>query len=238
MKAFILFNNAETHRAQQIETLINKCPFPVIAVDAVFPSIIHVPFQRRLLQLAQQRTGYPMTAAELGCLLGHRKIWSAIVAENEGSNHHYLVLESDSQIQDMSWLEKNFDALTAGSDLFFWGAFDGRMKLFSSSTTPIDDLYRVGEPLINSLYCTYGYSLTARAAALLLRKTSRISYPVDHFKRYFSAREIRIRGILPQVISSNNAGGSQTRPGLRRNISSLLFDRLIDLKNEFITRLR
>ncbi|MFM7645869.1 MAG: glycosyltransferase family 25 protein, partial [Sphingomonadales bacterium] len=220
------------------QQLAGKAPFPLVAVDAVFPAITRIPFLAKLLRLAKQRTGYPMQAAELGCLLGHRKIWRMILAENSGAGKHYLVLESDSQIQDMNWLTRNFDALTTGSDLFFWGAFDGRIKLFSSSATKVDDTHRVGEPLINSLYCTYGYSLTSQTAALLLRKTAHLTYPVDHFKRFFSRGEISILGILPQAICSTNAGGSQTRPGLQSNLFDLLFDRLIDLKNDLLTRFR
>ncbi|MFM7646096.1 MAG: hypothetical protein ACKO41_05205, partial [Sphingomonadales bacterium] len=63
MKAFILFNKAETHRALQIEQLAGKAPFPLVAVDAVFPAITRIPFLAKLLRLAKQRTGYPMQAA-------------------------------------------------------------------------------------------------------------------------------------------------------------------------------
>ena len=238
MKAYLLFNAAESHRFSHLDRLIKSAPFPIETIDAIFPALTPVPFQQRLLELAFRRTGYPMVAAELGCLLGHRKIWRAIVASKGDPQAHHLILESDSQIHDVDWLARHFDSLTKGTDLFFWGAFDGRMKLFSSLSQRIDGSYRVGEPLINSLYCTYGYSITPKTAALLLRKTAQISYPVDHFKRYFLPGEICIRGILPQLISGINSGGSQTRPSFKATFYSNIFDRLIDIKNDLLTRFR
>lgn len=237
MKAFILFDAEEKHRTASIHELIGKAPFPVVPVEAVFPSKVRVPLQERLLALARSRTHYPMVAGELGCLLGHRKIWRSILAERSDPSQHFLVLESDSCLLDMDLLASCFEEWTKGSDLFFWGAFDGRTKLFASGARQVTPTHKIGEPLINSLYCTYGYSLTPLTARLLLRRTASITYPVDHFKRYLRAGELDIRSVVPQLISGVNTGGSQTRPWLRTNLYSFLFDRVVDIKNELLTRI-
>jgi GR25 family glycosyltransferase involved in LPS biosynthesis len=177
-----------------------------------------------------------LAAAELGCLLGHRKIWRLILSEPGNSNQHYLIVESDSIMADANFFTSNFNRLTKDTDIFFWGAFDGRMKLFSSTVSLVSEKYRVGTPLINSLYCTYGYSLNKKMASWMLNQTARITYPCDHFKRYFQLNEVRIGGVLPEVIRSNNSGGSQTRPGFGNKLYWYFFDKLVDLKNELITR--
>jgi GR25 family glycosyltransferase involved in LPS biosynthesis len=238
MKAFILHSPLEQKRAEQIALTKSTATFPIQSVDAIFPSYTRIPFLEKLLATAHQRTGYPMVATELACLLGHRKIWKMIVAEPSEPRQHYLILESDSSIVNPSLLNDVFAELTNNYDLFFWGAFDGRAKLFFSTQKKIVGEYRVGTPLINSLYCTYGYSLTKDMASLFLEKTNKITYPVDHFKRYFSTDEIKIGAVLPELVKSTNAGGSQTRPGLSHTLFSYCFDRLVDVKNELLTRLR
>lgn len=238
MKAFILHSHLEQKRAEQIAQLKSTAPFPIQSVGAIFPSQTRIPFLGKLLTLAHQRTGYPMVSTELACLMGHRKIWKLIVAGPSEPGEHFLVLESDSSIVNPFLLRDLFTGVTTGFDLFFWGAFDGRAKLFSSTQKKIVGDYRVGTPLINSLYCTYGYSLTKDMASLFLEKTNKVTYPVDHFKRYFSTDEIKIGAVLPELIKSTNTGGSQTRPSLSHSLYSYCFDRLVDVKNEFLTRFR
>jgi GR25 family glycosyltransferase involved in LPS biosynthesis len=78
MKGFIITAPHEQLRLAHVQALINLVPFPVERVLAVYPSTQRIPFQDRLLALAYQRTGYQMTAAELACLLSHRKVWRKI----------------------------------------------------------------------------------------------------------------------------------------------------------------
>jgi hypothetical protein len=82
----------------------------------------------------------------------------------------------------------------------------------------------------------YGYSLNKKMASWMLKRTARMTYPGDHFKRHFRPEDVSIGGILPEVISGNNKGGSQTRPGFGNKIYWYFFDRLVDFKNELITR--
>jgi GR25 family glycosyltransferase involved in LPS biosynthesis len=238
MRAFILHSPLELHRADQIAHLKGSVPFPIQSVDAIFPSQVRIPFLKKLLALAYERTGYPMVATELACLLGHRKIWKIIAATQAQPRQHFLILESDSRFTDPTLLVTKFTEITKEYDLFFWGAFDGRAKLYSSTRKKINKPYEVGTPLINSLYCGYGYSLTKETASIFLEKTKKISYPLDHYKRYFSCNEIKIGAVLPELIKSTNNGGSQTRPTFKYSLYNYCFDRVIDFKNELLTRFR
>jgi hypothetical protein len=74
------------------------------------------------------------------------------------------------------------------------------------------------------------------AAALLLQRTKKISYPVDQFKRFFGQKEIRLGGVYPEIITGNH-GGSTIR-NKESVLRKKLFLLLLDLKNNLICSLR
>ena len=235
MKGFIITAPHEQLRLAHVQALINLVPFPTEKVLAIYPSIQRIPFKDRLLTLAYQRTGYPMTAAELACLLSHRKVWRKIVKEEVDNSAHYLILESDAVLLDPAFFKQKHSHLTNGTDLFLWGGYEGRIKLFQSTLLKNTAPYSIGEPFLKSMYCAYGYSLNKRTARLFLKKTSKISYPVDHYKRYFYRGEIKMRSVLPEIITANkldlNIPQARKRGGLFK-----LFLQVIEWRNQLITR--
>ena len=168
--------------------------------------------------------------------MSHRLVWRRIVASDVHPDQHFLILESDSQLQNLKMLTNDYNKLTSEKDLFFWGAWEGHMQFFKSSVKQHHSSHKIGEPFIKTVYCTYGYSLNKKAADLLLRRTSKISYPVDQFKKFFTQEELRLGGILPEVITGNQSG-STIRKG-----ESVLFKKaflmVLDLKNYLICSLR
>jgi len=236
LKAFLITAPHETQRREQVSHLFKTLPFFVHTVDAVYPTHHRIPFQEKLIALSEERTGKALLPGELGCLMSHRKIWRNIVREQGNEQQHFLILESDSELNDPSVLSTYFSELTAEKDLFFWGAWEGHMKLFLSSKSGLQSQYTIGEPFIKTTYCTYGYSLNKTAARLLLKRTARISYPVDQFKRFFKQNELRMGGILPEVITGNNSEST-----IRERESKLLkkiFLHVLDFKNNLICNLR
>ena len=153
MKGFIITAPHEQLRLAHVQALINLVPFPTEKVLAIYPSIQRIPFKNRLLTLAYQRTGYPMTVAELACLLSHRKVWRKIVKEEVDSSAHYLILESDAVLLDPVYFKQKYSHLTKDTDLFLWGGYEGRIKLFQSTLLPHAAPYQIGEPFLKSMYC-------------------------------------------------------------------------------------
>jgi GR25 family glycosyltransferase involved in LPS biosynthesis len=236
MRGFLICDESETHRKAHIEQILIDAPFHIELVPAVYPGKQHVPFRDALISCSKQRTGKELLMGELGCLLSHRRVWSMIMKDAKKDDEHFLVFESDSMIADSVFLKNNFASLTDDKDIFFWGAWEGHMKLFKSSRKVIDGAYSVGTPFIKTTYCTYGYSLNKKAATLLLKRTNKISHPVDQFKYFFKQDELRIGGVLPEVIM-----GNQINSTIRQK-ENLFFKNaflaLLDLKNNIICSLR
>jgi hypothetical protein len=215
-RAFILFAEHETERQSHVKTL--RAVLPALeVVEPVFPSRTNVPFLATMVEKSRSRTGKALLPTEIGVILSHRKIWAKIAKEN--TNEHFLVLESDSRILKPELLKPQ----TAEKyDLFFWGAWNGYASLKRSTVKN-----RVGEPLIKSVYGAYGYSLNAKAAAYLLKKTAQVAYPVDMYKRFVNPAEISLGAIVPEVISTWRTSDSLIRRESRGHLLTAELIRLI-----------
>jgi GR25 family glycosyltransferase involved in LPS biosynthesis len=215
-RAFVLFAEHETERQSHVEAL--RAVLPALeVVEPVFPLQIHVPFLEAMVEKSRARTGKALLPTEIGVILSHRKIW-AIIAQ-EKTNEHFLVLESDSRILKPELLESE---TSEKYDLFFWGAWNGYASLKRSTVKS-----GVGEPLIKSVYGAYGYSLNAKAAAYLLKKTAQVAYPVDMYKRFVDPAEISLGAIVPEVISTWRTSDSLIRKESRGHLLTAELIRLI-----------
>jgi GR25 family glycosyltransferase involved in LPS biosynthesis len=191
-----------------------------------------VPFLQQLIKQSKIRSGKALSLSEIGCLLGHRKIWQDIVKIPVDDSKHFLVLESDSKLNDLNELESNFREFTNFYDLFFWGAWEGNARIKKSTILYEKNNRVVGEPLIKSVYCTYGYSINKKAAKYLLSKTSKISYPVDMFKHFINPKEIKIGAIRKELISTWGDLKSYIRTNnLVANIKRFLIVSIFDCRN-------
>ncbi len=215
-RAFVLFAEHETERKAHVEAMRSALP-ALEVVEPVFPSRVHVPFLEALIEKSHSRTGKGLLPTEIGVILSHRKVWRMIARES--SNKHFLVLESDSRILKPELLQSE----TAEKyDLFFWGAWNGYASLKKSTVK-----HGVGEPLIKSVYGAYGYSLNAKAAKYLLKKTARIAYPVDMYKHFVDPSEISLGAIVPEVISTWRTSDSLIRRESRRHLLTAELIRMI-----------
>lgn len=228
MKTFIITSSIEQERRANVEQLLAQLPDACI-VEAVYPSRIHVPFLESMMQLSEQRTGKRLVPGEIGCLLSHRKVWRSILDAEADEQTHFLVLESDSVINEKALLLNH----RPDADLFFWGAWLGHMRLQRSSRKALNNRFAVGVPFIKTVYCTYGYSLNKKAAAHLLKQTACIGYPVDQFKYIIDTRLLRIGGIVPEVISGGAMGSYINQPGFH-HWQQQVFLKLLDIKNNLI----
>lgn len=237
MKTFILFSKYEQARAANV-ALLRSCLPHAELVDAVYASKQKIPFLQKAMDCARLRTGIPLLAGEIGCLLSHRNIWRKIMEGPGNASDHFLILESDSTINNLAAFNTFLDASDASVspqiyDLFFYGAWDGNMQLFRSTKKQLNPDYTIGEPFIKSIYCTYGYSLNKKAAALLLKRTGLFNYPVDQFKRFFLQHELKLGGIMPELVSTCGAD-SHIRKKPVFTLVNDVFLTLLTIKNKLI----
>jgi GR25 family glycosyltransferase involved in LPS biosynthesis len=205
---FIVYGPFDTGRASQVELLQQQLPKSEI-IEPIFPRKQKVPFLSDLLENAFNRTNRNILPEEIGVFMSHRKIWRII--EKLDSNKHYLILESDSKLMDTTTLKEQFSIVEKTYDIFFWGAWNNHVSIKRSTKKMVNHVYRIGTPMIKSLYGTYGYSLNPATAKYLLKQSKKINHPVDYYKCYVNPNEIRMGAIQPEVISTWQTTESNVR---------------------------
>jgi GR25 family glycosyltransferase involved in LPS biosynthesis len=234
MLTYLVTSKDEIERYEHVASL--RMLFPnLIPIEAIYPSKIHVPFYKQIKSISKKRTGNMLSDGAIGCLLSHRLIWRNFL--NQVDQEYCLILESDSKIENIDLIYHHESFISSKYDLFFFGAFDNRMKLFQSSRVKVFDHYYIGTPLINSLYCTYGYSINKTAAKYLLDNTSKFNYPVDYWKLRLQKNPLRVGGILPNIITTVTTFESTINKS-SKNIYNIIFDKVVDIKNSIITFLK
>ena len=231
MLTYLVSSKYELERINHIEALKNLFP-GVVSIEAIYPKKTHIPFYSQIKSISKTRTGAALSDGALGCLLSHRAIWRRFL--NQQDQDFCLILESDSKIDNLAMIQTQAVSIKVQYDLFFWGAFDNRMKLLQSTKMDLVEPYQIGTPLVHSLYCTYGYSVNKTAAKFLLESTKKFNYPVDYWKSRLKNSPLRVGGILPNIITTVNSFKS-TISHSNQNIFVQLFDTMINLKNSIIS---
>lgn len=231
IKAFILFGQWDKNRSDlldQVQKEIND----LTLIAPFFPKYQKVPFLNQLIRLSKERTGTALSPAEIGVLLGHRAIWRKILNLEGDPAQHFLVLESDSKLNNPSLLKDKFNQYTENYDLFFWGAWDGHARIHKSSIQFRIQEYIIGTPLIKSVYCTYGYSLNKKAAKYLLKATGKISYPVDIYKKFIEPGSLKMGAARPEIIGAwyNTPSTIQVQSKLNK-VKRFLIVQIFDFRN-------
>ena len=199
--AYAIFSTVEINRKSQLNELIKTFP-GLVKVDAIFPNKTKVPFLQKIINTSFERTGRKLLLNEVGVLLSHRSVWTCIKKNNTPDNVHYLILESDSKILNIEILIKNFDFVQDNYDCFFWGAWNGHSSIIKSSISRKLNNFKIGEPMFDSIYGAYGYSINSKTAKYMLEKTNKVAFPVDIYKRFISKSDIKIGTILPAIIGT------------------------------------
>ena len=201
IRGYIITAAHETSRAAKVQLLMQQLP-GLQKADAIYPLRDRVPFCNRILSKSRNRSGRAFMAGELGVLLSNRRIWMEI-QHHPDEQEHFLILESDSHLNNPEFLRAKFHALTQGVDLFFWGAWLGHMVLLKSTRQKMEDGYTVGTPFLRSVSGAYGYSLNKKAAKHLLERTGKFMHEVDEFKRYIDPNYLKLGGVSPELISQS-----------------------------------
>lgn len=243
IRAWVIAAAHETERAAHIQLLATQLP-GLQQMEAIYPTRQKVPFINRLIAITKQRTGTALNKGEIGVLLSNRAIWKRIVKEARNESEHFLILESDSVINDAAMLHQQYQQVQNDYDLFFWGAWLGHAQILRSTkkkiqlTTPhpspegFSTSYAIGMPFYKTICSGYGYSLNKKAAAYLLKRSNKIAYPVDEFKRYANPQDLRWGTIKPEIISQGK--GTTTIGHSGNPILEKIWISLLDIRNAVI----
>jgi GR25 family glycosyltransferase involved in LPS biosynthesis len=229
---FIVYGPFDTGRSGQVELLKQSLPENQI-IEPIFPRKQKVPFLNDLIKNAYTRTKRNVLPEEIGVFMSHRKIWRII--EKLDHNKHYLILESDSKLIDPNALKEHFSKAESAYDIFFWGAWNNHVSIKRSTLQKINNDYRIGTPIIKSLYGTYGYSLNPKAAKYLLKQSKQINHPVDYYKCYVNPNEIKMGAIQPELVSTWQTTESSVR--LERpldKIKKIVIIKIFHLRNQIL----
>jgi GR25 family glycosyltransferase involved in LPS biosynthesis len=234
IQAFIIYGQNEHARQAQVNLMQEVLPNSVL-VDPVFPARQKVPFINDLIQNALNRSGYQLMPSEVGVFMSHRSIWKKIVEQNNNPSQHFLVLESDSKINNIHLIEETMQMVEIGYDLFFWGAWNNHISLKKSTVVSIDNNFKIGVPLIRSVYGAYGYSLNIKAAKHLLAQSGKINYPVDLYKHYVDLAAIKIGAMKPELISTWQTTDSTIRKEAAIDrLKRIIIIKVFSLRNQIL----
>jgi len=205
--AFIIYGQNEHARQAQVNLIQKALPDSVL-IDPIFPSGQKVPFINDLIQNAFKRSGYQLLPSEIGVFMSHRSIWKKIVQSNN-PNQHFLVLESDSKINDIQLIQQAMPIVEAGYDLFFFGAWNNHVSIKRSSSTTL--------------------------AKHLLAQSSKINYPVDLYKHYVDQATIKIGAIQPELISTWQTTDSTIRKEATIDrLKRIIIIKIFSLRNQIL----
>lgn len=237
IKTYILHSPIEKDRIERVNILRESFKHFTV-IESIYPRNTHIPFLQSIIEKSKERTGKALMATEFACLLGHRRILREIVKVATNNQEHFLILESDSKILNFSLLETYFEPVSKQYDFFFWGAWEGNAKIKRSTSSIIQDdkntQYKIGEPLLNTIYCTYGYSINKPTAEYLLKKTSKISTPYDIFKQFIDPQKIKIGTILNEIITTSdkdNRGSYIRKTNFKHHFKKAILIFILNIRN-------
>ncbi len=230
INTYILYSPLEKDRTARVNAMRQQFKQFTIS-ESIYPSNTHIPFLKSIIEKSKQRTGKALMATEVACLLGHRKILRQIVKAASNNEEHFLVLESDSKILNFELLKTYFEPISKQYDFFFWGAWEGNAKIKRSKAQKIEGKYTIGEPLLHTIYCTYGYSLNKPTAQYLLKQTVKISTPFDIFKQFVDPHKIRLGTITKEIITTWDEGSYIRNDKFWKRSRKSIFIFFLNIKN-------
>ena len=233
INTYILYSPLEKDRTARVEAMRQQFKQFTIS-ESIYPSNTHIPFLKAIIEKSKERTGKALMATEVACLLGHRRILRQIVRAATNNEEHFLVLETDSKILNFELLKNQFETISNKYDLFFWGAWEGNAKIKRSKAQVLDSNYSIGEPLLHSIYCAYGYSINKPTAQYLLKQSAKISTPFDIFKQFIDPQKIKVGTITKEVITTSDIGNQASyirKTDKKDNLKRAFYLLFLNIKN-------
>ncbi len=206
-EACILSLDRAIERRPQVNRTIAACPLSCSVVSAVDGNLLSDAEIRRVYQRQLHSPKYiaELRKAEIGCFLGHRRIWQRIV---NGSADAVLVLEDDMQLQQPQFnaaLQFAMADILPGDYLKFHAGEIRTQAAVLKSSGPHSLLLPVVAPLGAT-----SQLITREAAQRLLDASVVFDRPVDTFIQMTWLTGVAVKVVTPCCVFeiSRDLGGS------------------------------
>lgn len=207
-------------RRRQVEKEMQKISFPWTFLDAVDGSALVTPPVEYKKNKVKRLQGYALTPNEIGCYLSHKKAWKCCVEKNMTT----LVLEDDFVLS--SDFEEILNSLVSEDDSWSFVRLQGLYEL------PFQKVFEHSAfNLVKNQGDAVGataYLLKPSVAARLIKHSTDIYEPVDHFLEHYQKHGLKFLAIRPYPIDitraqSTIADRSERAPvkGLQKRIRSV-----------------
>jgi glycosyl transferase family 25 len=207
-------------RRKQVEKEMLKISLPWAFLDAIDGSALVVPPVEYKSNKVKRLQGYLLTPNEIGCYLSHKEAWKHCAEKNVPT----LILEDDFV------LSANFEKIlnTLLNEVTEW-TFVRLQGLYEVPFRKV--LEQFGFPLVKNQGDAVGataYLLKPPVAAQLIKYSTDIYEPVDHFLEHYQKHGLEFLAIRPYPIDitrvqSTIADRSERAPvkGLQKHIRSV-----------------
>jgi len=226
IKIIVITLKSAINRQESATKQLNDQPYEWCFLDAVDGRLIEGEIEEYPRKKVRRLLGFDLSPSELGCFMSHKKAWE--IASRESSP--VLILEDDFV------LDENFEAaITFALEQSTYWSLLRLQALEKVSYTEVvkGERFKIvtnhGDPLGATAYL-----VKPNAAAELLRYSSEIYEPLDHFIEHKNKHSMQLHGLLPYPVF--NSGVETTiadRPYADRNVKGIhkykrSFHRMID----------
>ena len=206
LQVFVISLERSTERREGVKEQLKKTGIDwqfLNAVDGYALPSMPPSYQQSKVKRLQ---GYELTLGEVGCFLSHIKVWELCLKNNVTT----LVFEDDILVDKNIEVVIN-DLLTIGdrwSLIRLSGIYETDHQILQSRST-YDLVKNLGEP------CgTAAYIIQPSAAKILLKNSTKIYEPVDHYLEHYSKHGVRCLATKPYPIGLEHTKSTITdRPG-------------------------
>lgn len=175
MKCFVINLDRSVDRISKMQSQFDKYSLDFLRVSGVDGRLLSPEYLEEIIDPIQ-RLDYPMTAAEVGCFLSHKRCLELFL---EGEDHFAAIFEDDVT------LCTNIARYLIDDD---WIPVDADIVKIDTNNTivALKDLQSLGDndhyiaQMLNKHLCTGGYIISRIAAKKILLSMVQVSAPIDN----------------------------------------------------------
>ncbi|RXX62543.1 hypothetical protein DD600_23315 [Enterobacter cloacae] len=209
MKTYIINLESASERMESMKTQVERSGLHYEFIPAVDGRNIPA----NLLSLLKKEHSYAVTPGEVGCSLSHLAVYKALVSSNEDCA---LVLEDDVSLpNDISMFINELEGkITKSTPCIYLLSHVNHYN--SKCIIELSDNYSIHE-VYNAAF-SHAYVINKPAAITLLNKLFPVWCVADQWQTFREFGFVRLRGVVPEYISTNPEYESVTTIGNRSDI--------------------
>ena len=216
-------------RRAKVEKELQKISLPWTFLDAVDGSTLRRPPSEYRPVKVKWLQGYELTPNEIGCYLSHKEAWKRCAEKNIPT----LILEDDFVL--LPEFEHTIQALLDNSNSWEFVRLQGLYEALYQEISLVDDVHLVKN--IGDAVGATAYLLKPHIAHALIKASTDIYEPVDHFLEHYKKHGLEFLAIRPYPVDITRVKSTiddrhERAPvqGLRKRLRSIAraFDRIFN----------